>query len=136
LANRVFELDNGELRIFDSSFEEYLEIKENAHPQATAAMEDKATEKRRRQEEHQKRQSAQKALRRLKDEQARLETEIGTTEEQIARLEETLSDPANYGDHTSLAALGVELENAKSGLHNLLQQWEEITHQIEFQDRE
>lgn len=136
LANRVFELDNGELRIFDSSFEEYLEFKENAHPQATAAMEDKATEKKRRQEEHQKRQSAQKALRRLKDEQGRLETEIDTTEEQIARLEETLSDPANYGDHTSLAALGVELENAKNGLHNLLQQWEEITHQIESQSLE
>ncbi len=136
LANRVFELDNGELRIFDSSFEEYLEIKESAHPQVTAAMEDKATEKRRRQEEHQKRQTAQRALRRLKDEQARLEAEIGTTEAEIARLEETLSDPASYGDHTSLAALGVELETAKNGLHNLLQHWEAITHQIESQDRE
>jgi ATP-binding cassette, subfamily F, member 3 len=136
LANRVFELDDGQLRIFDCSFEEYLEIKENAHPQATAALEDKATEKRRRQEEHQKRQSAQRALRRLKDEQARLEAEIGATETEIARLEDTLSDPASYGDHTSLAALGVELEAAKTGLHHLLQQWEEITHHLETQGRE
>jgi ATP-binding cassette, subfamily F, member 3 len=136
LANRVFELDGGELHIFNQSFEEYLEVKETANPRETAAAEDKAAEKRRRQEEHLKRQSAQKAQRRLKDEQARLETEIGTTEDQIARLEETLSDPANYGDHTSLAALGVDLESAKTTLSNLMHQWEEVTHQLESPGKE
>ena len=136
LANRVFELDGGELHIFNQSFEEYLENKESANPRETAAAEDKAAEKRRRQEEHLKRQSVQKAQRRLKDEQTLLETKIGTLETEISRLETTLSDPENYGDHTSLAILGVELEAAKTTLNKLLQQWEALTHQIESPHQE
>ena len=131
LANRVFEMDNGNLRIFECSFAEYLELKESAGAQPGKNQGDKQEEKRRKQEEHHHRQSGQKKQRRLKDEQIRLEQSISKTEVEIAHLETTLSNPARYGNHTRLAELGDELATAKATLTDLMHQWEEIANQLE-----
>ncbi len=131
LANRVFELDRGALHIYDRSFEEYLELKENSGAQPGKASEDKQGEKRKRQEEHQRRQAAQNKQRRLKDEQVRLEKSINETEAEIARLEKLLSDPAQYGGHTRLSELGSELETAKTNLITLMRRWEDTTGHLE-----
>ena len=131
LANRVFEMDRGNLRIHNRSFDEYLELKEKSAAGNGNKSEDKQEEKRRRQEEHRRRQAEEKKLRRIKDEQARLEQRISETEDEIARLEDLLSDPSRYGDHTALAGLGAELEKARSDLFKLMQQWEETAGKLE-----
>ncbi len=132
LANRVFELDKGNLTIFERTFEEYLELKEST-PAAEKGPEkaEKREEKRRRQEEHRFRQAAAKQQRRLQKEQARLEEEISAAEREIDRLEALLSDPGQYGDHRSLADLGAELEVAKIKLADLMQKWEETSGRLE-----
>jgi len=134
LANRVFAMGGGALRIFEGPFEEYLTVQEN-EPVMEKGQENqeeaKKGEKRRRQEEHRRRREEQKRVRRLKDEQARLEKEIEEKEEEIGRLERVLSDPASYGDHKQLAELGCELEGTKESLSALMERWEEITARLE-----
>ncbi|MBW6464487.1 MAG: ABC-F family ATP-binding cassette domain-containing protein, partial [Firmicutes bacterium] len=132
LANRVFELETGQMQIYDLDFEEYLELKESSPTeQKSASGSDRQQEKARRQEEHRRRQTEHRQLRRLKDEQLRLEEEISTTEEEIARLEETLSNPEEYGDHNQLAELGSQLDAARARLDDLLETWENLSHQLE-----
>jgi len=131
LANRVFEMDNGNLSIYNRSFEEYLELKENSTVETDSGKAEKNEEKRQRQEEHRRRRDEEKKLRRIKGEQARLEEIIDDTELEIARLEALLSDPASYGDHTRMAELGSELEEANSKLLDLMQQWEENATKLE-----
>lgn len=132
LANRVFELNNGNLTIFNRTFDEYLELKDSSSAGKTGIKEtEKKEEKHRRQEEHRARQAAAKEQRHLQKEQTRLEEEIGAAEAEIARLETLLSDPGQYGDHTRLAELGAELEEAKARLTGLFKQWEELSTRLE-----
>lgn len=132
LANRVFELDNGRLAIYNRTFEEYLELKEKSSAGASRTKEaEKQEEKRKRQEEHRTRQATAREQRRLQKEQARLEEEIAAAESEIDRLEALLSDPGQYGDHTSLAGLGAELEETKTRLNGLIEQWEELATRLE-----
>jgi len=132
LANRVFELDNGRLTIYNRTFDEYLELKEaSSAGESGARKAEKKEEKRRRQEDHRTRQAAAREQRLLKKEQVRLEEEIGAAEAEIDRLEKLLSDPGQYGDHTSLAELGAELEETKTHLASLFEQWEELSSRLE-----
>ncbi len=131
LANRVFELEAGRLKIYDRTFEEYLELKEKSSKSPENSAEDKQHEKRKRQEEHRRRQTEQRQARRLKDEQARLEEEIAAVEAKIAGLEVTLSNPEEYGDHNRLAELSATLEKTRATLETLLNQWETLSQKIE-----
>ncbi len=131
LANRVFELEGGQLQVFNGTFAEYLDYQAGAEAQHTAAEDGEQREKKIRQEEHRRRQAEQRRLRRLKDRLAELEEEISSTETEIASLESTLSDPDQYGDHSRLAELGNSLETARTRLDTLLTSWEELSHQLE-----
>ena len=131
LANRVFELDSETMRIYNYSFDQYLAQKESLRSQPGKSGDEKQEEKRRKQQEHSRRHAEQKNRRRLKDEQVRLEEEISKTEAEISRLEETLANPAHYGDHSELAELGSRLDEAKSSLSELLHYWEEIAGRLE-----
>ncbi len=134
LANRVFLLQNGRLKIHNNSFDQYLAEKESAaaineHP--FKKDDQKQLEKKNRQEAHRRRQDAQKKRRLLKDEQARLEEAISAQEEAIKTIEETLASPEHYGDHNELAALGRRLEAAKKELNLLFKNWEEVSAKLE-----
>jgi len=131
LAGRVFELENGILRIFEGSFAEYLALKESAPVRSGRDQEDKLEEKSKRRKEHQQRQAEQKKLRHLKDRQTSLEIKISETEAEISRLEKTLSNPDQYGDHTRLAELAAALEEEQNVLSGLIRQWEVVTRQLE-----
>ena len=133
LANRVFELEGGRIRVYNYSFEHYLEEKLQAPAAGTRknTPDLKQAEKEIRLEEHRRRQADQKKRRRLKDQQAQLEEKIGASEEEIKNLEETLADPDRYGDHSELAALGARLEETKKELSRLMQSWEEVTARLE-----
>ena len=134
LANRVFELENGVIRVHNHSFDRYLSEKELAGKQAGTnekEQEQKREGKRKKQEEHRRRQAEQKHRRRLKDQQAGLEEEISSREAEIKALEETLATPDHYGDHTTLAEKGNRLEQARSELAALIGRWEEISERLD-----
>jgi ATP-binding cassette, subfamily F, member 3 len=126
LANRVFALSNGQLSIYENSFEEYLQLTVNEVAGSTTEESDKHAEKRRRQQEHLKRQTLQKEERLLRSQQNKIEQQISAKENEIKALEETLSDPELYGDHLRLKELGAELEAAQAHLDDLLHRWEEL----------
>jgi ATP-binding cassette, subfamily F, member 3 len=131
LANRVFELEAGHIKIYDRTFEEYLDLNEKSFSSPESSSDDKQQEKRKRQEEHRRRQNEQRQSRRLKDEQARLEEEIAAAEAKISGLEATLSNPEEYCDHYRLTELGATLETTRANLETLLTQWETLSQKIE-----
>ncbi len=131
LANRVIELDEGQLTTYNRSFEEYLELKESGAAKPLEEVEQKNLDKQKRQQEHRRRQAEQRALRRLKDEHTRLENDISSAEAEIAALEQALSDPEQYGDLEKLAALGKNLEEARNSLDEMLARWETLSTELE-----
>ncbi len=126
LANRVFVLGNGQLRIYESSFEEYLQLTDNEAGGSAPEESDKLAEKRCRQQEHLKRQTRKKEVRLLRSQQNKIEQQISAKETEIRALEETLSNPELYGDHLRLKELGAKLEEAQEQLDDLLHRWEAL----------
>ncbi len=131
LANRVFELDDGKMHIYNVNFSEFLDLKDVTSAEPLPEADEKLFAKRKRQEEHRRRQDEQRRLRRLQDKQNNLEEEINSAEEEIAALEKALSDPAQYGDHLQLANLGNQLEKRRASLDLLLAEWEELANQLD-----
>ncbi len=126
LANRVFALGNGQLRVYENTFAEYLQMTENEGAGSAPGENSKLAEKRRRQQDHLKRQSLQKEERLLRSQQNKIEQQISAKEAEIKALEETLSNPELYGDHLRLKELGAELEEVQAQLDGLLHRWEEL----------
>lgn len=132
LANRVLELKDGRLSSFDGSFKAYLEYKERSEAEKENKFEEAKEVKKLRREKHRKRQEELKKKKKLKEKLAGLEKEITGVEAEIASLEETLSDPASYGDHNRLRELGGELETAREKLACLLKTWEKAMKEEEY----
>ena len=127
LANRVFSLAvDGSLRIFEDTFNAFLDFKDGTESAEELVQSREQEEKCRRQKQHLERQRRQKEERRLKNIQIKIEEKIARKEEEIINLENTLSNPELYGDHTQLARLGVGLEQARSELEALLEEWEDL----------
>ena len=127
LANRVFSLTgDGSLQTFEDTFNVFLDSKNsNDHPEQAVKSGEKE-EKRLRQKQHLERQRQQKEERRLKNIQLKIEEKIADREAEIIKLETTLSNPELYGDHAQLARLGAELEQVRTKLDVLLEEWEEL----------
>ncbi len=134
LVNRVMELSQDGLRMFNGSFQYYLEQREksaaSAGPSGKVADTGDALKQKRR-EEYRRRQERRRLERRLQEEQARLEDSITAVEENIARLEKALASPEHYGDYNSLLELSSSLEEEKEKLAAYLARWEEISLQLE-----
>ena len=131
LANRVFELNNGHLKVNDCSFEQYLASYNHEDLKNTGQNEIRIKEKRRRQEEHHHQQVEQKRLRKVKKDLEMIEEEITRRENFITFIENKLSDPNSYGDHKQLTDLGIELQEAREELADLLRAWEEVINRLE-----
>ncbi len=131
LANRVFDLKNGLLKVHDCSFEQYLERLENEESDKTGQSDGRVEDKKRRQDEHRLRQLEHKRTRKMKKDLVRIEDEITGCEQMIADIEIKLSDPELYGDHQQLADLGIELQQAREDLNDLLKKWEETISSME-----
>lgn len=127
LANRVFSLTgDGSLRIFEDTFNTFLDFKDGTESAEQLTQSREQEEKSQRQRQHLERQRQQKEERRLKNIQNKIEEKIAEKEEVIIKLETTLSNPELYGDHTQLARLGADLEQARSELESLLEKWEDL----------
>jgi len=127
LASRVFSLTgDGSLQVFDDTFDAFLEPKNCSDNIEGAIQNREREEKHQRQQQHYFRQRQQKEERRLKNLQVKLEQKIAEREEEIIKLETTLSNPELYGDHAHLARLGEKLEQARTKLDVLIEEWEEL----------
>jgi len=118
LVNRVMELSQSGLRIFNGSFQYYQEQRENSgtSPGLSGKVEEARDElKQKRREEYRRRLERQRRERRLQEEQARLEDSITAVERNIARLEKTLASPEHYGDYSSLLELTAAWKKRRKG---------------------
>ncbi len=132
LVNRVFELRQGVLNIFEGNFQEYLESR--ACRQTAAEGKDSGRAKLQKQQflaEQRWQRELESRRRRLRKEQARLEDEIHAAEADVARFEKILSNPEEYGDFNRLRLLDEELAASKGRLSELLRHWEKVSGRLE-----
>lgn len=132
LVNRVFELRQGRLTIYEGSFQRYLENVENCSEEEPFE-EDAAAAERKRQAlaKRQREREKQRRERRLLEEQQRLEEQIQAAERSLAHYEKLLSDPDEYGDFNRLRELNRGLSSVRHQLTTLLRCWEEVSLRLE-----
>ena len=132
LATRVFEIEDGEVRIFPGNYEDYLWRKSgkpldlpvpvaapfngSAAPAGLAA--DKAAAKR----------VNPMKLQKLKDRCSALEAHIASHEEEIARMEGELGDFKSTDETLRLTQL---LDEKRASLEKLMADWEQVSAEIE-----
>ena len=132
MVNRVFELQNGALTLYEGSFQDYLESREEKSEAKPAGAGDGVDRGRQRAlEERRQARQRQNRRRRLLEEQARLEKKIHSAESELECYEKLLSDPGKYGDYNRLRELNRELSAVKEKLSRLLRSWEEVSLQLE-----
>jgi ATP-binding cassette subfamily F protein 3 len=132
LVNRVCELRQGSLDIFEGSFQEYLESRESGPaPAGSGGSEEEEARKRQALADQRRRREQERRARQLREEQARLEEEIHAAEALVARHEEILSNPDDYGDFNRLRELSGKLTAAKERLAELLHIWEQVSRRLE-----
>ena len=114
-ANRIWELDCGEITDFRGSFSQFREYKERQRSIASA--EKKKQEKAPSAPKQEKRQN-QRAQR----QQATLEREIARLEEQMAALDR--AEQENASDYQKLMEIEAERKALSEGIDELYKQWE------------
>ncbi len=133
LATRIFEVADGEVRIFPGNYEDYIWRKEgknldlslpgNGHvsvqPQPQLAVSQPG-----------KRLNPMK-LKKLQDRAKELENQIATLEAEIRADEESL---ANYVSAEESMRVAAQLENRRQSLTKLLAEWEQATEALEAQE--
>ncbi len=132
LATRVFEIEDGEVRVFPGNYEDYLWRKSGRPldlpvapvtspngagvPQAEVAPEKPG-----------KRVNPMK-VQKLKDQCAAVESDIATHEAEIARLEAELADFRSSDETLRVTRL---LEDKRAALEELMSRWEEVSAKIQ-----
>ena len=131
LATRVFEIEDGEVRIFPGNYEDYLWRKSgkpldlpvhvappvNGTVVMTAAMGDKAA----------KRVNPMK-VQKLKERCSALEADIAAHEQQITKLERELGDFKSTDETLRVSQL---LEEKRVSLEKLMSDWEQVSAELE-----
>jgi ATP-binding cassette, subfamily F, member 3 len=132
LVTRVWELRDGEMRVFDGDFAEWEELRareqaaatRRAEEAAAAARErDKERSKQRTREEQKSKSSGRDARRELE----RAETRIAELEADVTRLTGVLADPLTYegpDGRVKAEQLSRELEGVKVRLAEAMASWE------------
>jgi ATP-binding cassette subfamily F protein 3 len=132
LATRVFEIEDGEVRVFPGNYEDYLWRKSGkpldlpVAPVASAngagvPQADVAPEK------QGKRVNPMK-VQKLKDQCAAVESDIASHETEIAKLEAELADFRSTDETLRVTRL---LEDKRAALEGLMSRWEEVSAEIE-----
>jgi len=127
LATRIFEVGNGEVKIFPGNYEDYIWRKEgkqidlnlptNGHPLANHQQPTTNNQ------QPAKRLNPMK-LKKLQDRARELETQIAALEAEIASDEESL---ANFVNADETMRLSAQVEKRRAALSALLSEWEEIS---------
>ncbi len=133
LVNRVLELHEGALRLFNGDFQHYLENRaareEEFRRDGNREMQELRRSLRRRQEAG-RRERLQERRRRLQleQEQAELEAAVAAAEAKAKDLEKTLADPSLYGNsYDRVRKLHRRLREEQARVVKLLECWETVS---------
>ncbi len=131
LATRVFEVADGEVRIYSGNYEDYLRRKESAAAMEAAteaeAVPDTAPEAASTEVSKAKRLNPIK-LRQMQDRCTEIEEEVARREAEIAGYEAELADFKNAEETQRLMGL---VAAGREALEALMREWEEISREIE-----
>jgi ATP-binding cassette subfamily F protein 3 len=150
LANRVIEVGGGGVRSHLGGYAAYLERKQTEHvaAEASAAHPDgevahvpthrtrAVKEKERRRREAEERNHRYRRLRPLKDEIARLESELQEITDRASSLEKDLANPEFYEEKTGFEDAFREYRSLKAVLTSKTQRWEELAIELEALEKE
>jgi len=136
LVNRVFELKDGTLRIFEGNYSDYLRKRENEEKQQTSEHfqeKNKAATSRK----DQKRLEAE-ARQQISDRRKELNSLIKHAEEMIEKLEQEkqylenqMADPDFYKNETEAAKSGKRYQEIQVEIPRVMQEWESASLQLE-----
>lgn len=128
LVNRVFELIEGRLIVYNGSYREYVERRGQAMTEQKISRPSGPKENRKAPPEHLRQQ---RRARQIKQQQQELEETIATVEQEIAFLELKLADPGLYSDYTKVKQLHEKLRAGQVKVSALLKHWEQISMELE-----
>ncbi len=134
LTNRVFEFRKQGIREYIGDIYDFLEqrrirdlsaleVKENRESRSDALSENK--------QNWEKKKNFEKDLRKVRNQVARCEEEIGLLESQIAEAESVLADPEKFGKVGDQQKLFTDYEARKAELILKMDLWEELNRQAE-----
>jgi ATP-binding cassette, subfamily F, member 3 len=134
LATRVFEIGEGEVRIFPGNYEDYLWRKEGGQIDLTLPSAPTLADvpglnggAPKPQPQSQKRLNPMK-LQKLQDRARELENSIAAIEQDVAALEASLSDFRSADDSARTAAL---IDQRRTELQSAMKEWEDVSETIE-----
>lgn len=126
LATQIWDLRDGQLTVYEGTYQDYLAIRQQESDLAKQAV----------QAQRQAGQQATHASRKLSKNEAkkrrkaieRIETDIGRAEARLETIGEALQTASLAQDFDKIQALSIEYGGAEAHLEDLLTKWEEITH--------
>lgn len=128
LADRILFLTQDGIRVFEGSYEDYLEKArpfEKIRPASVTK-----TEK---QSDYKNKKEADARRRKDRVRLNKLEGSIAEAEEKLSELNAALSDPQTASDYERLMELTEQLDNAEKNLEALYEEWEELSQRLEEQ---
>ncbi len=124
VANKIWWIENEELKEYPGTYEEYTwwmcqreEKKQSPKPEKT--------KKKPKQEKNEKPRDNAKEQKQKKEIE-KLESRISILENETAKLESEMSDPSVYQDAEAFQSLNTNYQNKKSELDRLMSRWEKL----------
>ncbi len=131
IANKIWYIEDQELKEYPGTYEEYAWWKSKQEAQGSKQEEATPKEKKKEHKKPRTDNSAEKETRRLKKEIEEIELSITTLEAEIANIEQKLSDPTVYEDAQKAADLTKSHEENRSQLKGLNEKWEMLVEKLE-----
>ncbi len=136
LATRVLEVGNGRVESYFGNYEDFLRSKQaqgdashslqRVEQQAAKATASVPADKEARIQEHQARKEKQRREQKRLKELAETEARIEGLEDELARLEQAMADPALYQDQERWRAVSADHAALKDRLDDAYAQWESL----------
>ncbi len=131
IANKIWYIEDKELKEYPGTYEEYTWWKEKQEAQKPKEQASAPKEKKKDNKKPKTDNTADKEIKRLKREIEVIEESITKLEQKISDIEAQLSDPSVYDDADKAAELTKTHESSNLELKQLNQQWEKLVEQIE-----
>lgn len=141
VTNRIFEIENGQLRVFPGNYEDYIRIKErmideenkeeqNNNISKETIADNALTSKEQRMKEHEDRKARDRQKRSIEKKITQTENEIEQAEKRISELDTEMSDPKIATDYSKLSQLNSEKSKFAETYTKLLEQWEQLQEEL------
>lgn len=130
IADRIIEMQPGGVTEYMGNYDDYLEKKNRPVEQEAVAGKTRTELDKEKRREKMNRQ----ALRQLKVRAQEAEKAVGLKEEEIARLEAQMADPALYADTAKASQVQRDYQRAQADLAALYEQWEEAEAALQSED--